>query len=222
VDLETLGRLLRQRREDLGISRAGLARRLGVSANYLWMIEAAIDRAGGAPSRPGEDLLGRWSDALAISALYRHYFMRLAGYAEGGTEEPILEETGAPGSAGTPTSVNDERSGDMADQVVEYDPPTPRYDAAYALAYTRDRLLEGKKITRKAYLASLEYGHLRDLKCPWNGDDDFAQGWLVWLATFVDPTVPPGKESDDPFPKVQGLMNARTGEWMGTACHWSR
>jgi transcriptional regulator with XRE-family HTH domain len=80
LDLETLGRELRERRKGLRIRSAELARRIGVSQTYVWLIESAKPRAGGEPSRPGEDVLARWTAALGMDAEETRRIRALAGY----------------------------------------------------------------------------------------------------------------------------------------------
>jgi transcriptional regulator with XRE-family HTH domain len=82
MDLRRLGAVLREQREELGIPAAEVARRVGVSPTYVWMVEHARPRKGGEPSRPGEDLLRRWALALRMDERYVRQVLRLAGYEE--------------------------------------------------------------------------------------------------------------------------------------------
>jgi len=64
MDLQQFGALMEAQREQIGKTRAELARELGVSANYLWMIERAKPRRSGAPSQPSRRLVERWATIL--------------------------------------------------------------------------------------------------------------------------------------------------------------
>jgi transcriptional regulator with XRE-family HTH domain len=80
LDLPTLGRELRSRRRALRIPSAELARRIGVSPTYIWLIEHAKPRSNGEPSRPSDDLLRRWTSAIGLSASEAQQIRELAGY----------------------------------------------------------------------------------------------------------------------------------------------
>jgi transcriptional regulator with XRE-family HTH domain len=80
IDLPTLGRELRQRRRALRMPSAEFARRIGVSQTYVWLIEAAKPRPSGEPSRPSEDLLQRWTEALGMTESEARHIHELAGY----------------------------------------------------------------------------------------------------------------------------------------------
>ena len=80
MDLIELGRTLRQRREDIGVPRAVLAQRIGVSSTYMWMIERAAPRKNGEPSQPSKELVERWAAALGLSALAVAEALALAGH----------------------------------------------------------------------------------------------------------------------------------------------
>ena len=59
---------------------AEIARRVGVSPTYIWIVEHARPRKGGEPSRPSEDVLRRWANALRMDERYARQILRLAGY----------------------------------------------------------------------------------------------------------------------------------------------
>jgi transcriptional regulator with XRE-family HTH domain len=80
LDLSTLGRELRTRRRALRIPSAELARKIGVSQTYVWLIEQSKPRKSGEPSRPSEDLLMRWTAALGMSASEAQQIREFAGY----------------------------------------------------------------------------------------------------------------------------------------------
>jgi transcriptional regulator with XRE-family HTH domain len=64
MDLQALGRALEDRRKTFALARGELARHLGVSTNYIWMVERAKPRAHGEPSQPSRNLLERWVQFL--------------------------------------------------------------------------------------------------------------------------------------------------------------
>lgn len=80
MDLEKLGATMQERRTALGIPRAVVARRIGVSPSYLWMLEEAKPRASGEPSRPSRALLQSWGHALGLDEEGTVYVMSLADY----------------------------------------------------------------------------------------------------------------------------------------------
>jgi transcriptional regulator with XRE-family HTH domain len=80
MDLERLGAALRERREALGIPRAAVARRVGVTPTYIWLIEGTRPRKGGKPSRPAQAVLERWTAALGMDERYTRQALVLAGY----------------------------------------------------------------------------------------------------------------------------------------------
>jgi len=79
MDLAELGKVLLERRESLGIPRAEIARRIGVTAGYVWMIERAKPRQRGMPSQPSEEVLKRWAKALGWDEPYVKQLLSLAG-----------------------------------------------------------------------------------------------------------------------------------------------
>jgi transcriptional regulator with XRE-family HTH domain len=79
-DLSRLGHELRTRRRALRIPSAELARRIGVSPTYVWLIEQSKPRKSGEPSRPREDLLRRWMAALGMDASEAQQIREFAGY----------------------------------------------------------------------------------------------------------------------------------------------
>ncbi len=77
MDLEALGEVLRERREAIGISKAELARRVGISESYVSLVEQG-DR------RPSRGVLEHWVRALRGEAeptdSYFGALLRLAGH----------------------------------------------------------------------------------------------------------------------------------------------
>lgn len=92
MNLLELGTALRERREALGIPRTELARRVGVTPTYIWLVETAKPRPNGEPSRPTAGVLERWTEALGMDRRYRDQALRLAGYGEVET----VSEVGGP------------------------------------------------------------------------------------------------------------------------------
>jgi transcriptional regulator with XRE-family HTH domain len=82
-NLVKLGKLLEERRQAVGIPRAEIARRVGVSASYVWTVERARKRKSGDPSRPSQGVLQRWATALGWGEPYLQQLLSLAGH--GGT-----------------------------------------------------------------------------------------------------------------------------------------
>src|SRR5438309_1272375 len=80
MDLQELARVLEERREAIGIPRAELARRVGVSTNYVWMVERAKPREDGQPSQPSKDVLERWAEKLGWDEPYTKQLLILAGH----------------------------------------------------------------------------------------------------------------------------------------------
>jgi transcriptional regulator with XRE-family HTH domain len=82
MNLQRLGAVLHERREALGIPRTEIARRVGVTPTYVWLIEGARPRKNGEPSRPTEAVLERWARALGMDDRYTRQILLLAGYGE--------------------------------------------------------------------------------------------------------------------------------------------
>jgi transcriptional regulator with XRE-family HTH domain len=82
IDLVELGRALQERRQAVGIPRAEVARRTGVSSNYIWAIERARKRKGGNPSQPSKEILERWAKALGWDEVYTRQILALAGHGD--------------------------------------------------------------------------------------------------------------------------------------------
>jgi transcriptional regulator with XRE-family HTH domain len=96
MDLRRLGSVLREQREAVGIPAAEIARRVGVSPTYIWMVEQARPRKGGEPSRPSEPVLERWTRALGMDARYARQVLLLAGYGEENPESRPTPRLPAP------------------------------------------------------------------------------------------------------------------------------
>jgi transcriptional regulator with XRE-family HTH domain len=94
LDLTRLGHELRTRRRALRIPSAELARRIGVSPTYVWLIEQSKPRKSGEPSRPSEDLLRRWMAALGMDTSEAQRIRELAGYfvADFPNERDLMQE----------------------------------------------------------------------------------------------------------------------------------
>ncbi len=89
MSLTELGAALRERREALGIPRTELARRIGVTPTYVWLLETAKPRRNGEPSRPTPSVLERWADALGMDHRYRDQVLHMAGYGEVADEDAV-------------------------------------------------------------------------------------------------------------------------------------
>lgn len=79
-DLKAVGESLRSRRKERHVSRTDLARKVGVSPTYLWMIEEAKERANGEASQPSQFLLSQLAAELAMSHEETYELLELAGY----------------------------------------------------------------------------------------------------------------------------------------------
>lgn len=94
MDLQRLGEVLRDHRQERNIPRTRLARQVGVSPSYLWMVEEAKPRATGQPSRPSRHLLGQLGVSLRLGPAETRYLLQLGGYgaedADGG-DAPSLQ-----------------------------------------------------------------------------------------------------------------------------------
>ena len=80
MDMEELGQVLLERREALGISRAEIARRIGVSPSYVWLVEEAKPRKSGNPSQPSKEVLESWAKVLGWDAPYTRQLLVLSGH----------------------------------------------------------------------------------------------------------------------------------------------
>jgi transcriptional regulator with XRE-family HTH domain len=96
IDMIRLASVLRERRESLGISAAEIARRVGVSPTYVWMIENAKPRKGGEPSRPSSAVLEKWARALGMDDRYARQVLRLAGYEDDRPDTASIPSPHAP------------------------------------------------------------------------------------------------------------------------------
>ena len=83
----SFGEQLRRRREEMGLSRADLAERLGVSRSAIGNYETGV-------SAPKEEILLRLFDALQVDPnyLYRDSFRSAAGVRYTGEEQQLVEK----------------------------------------------------------------------------------------------------------------------------------
>lgn len=79
-DLRAVGKLLRQRREELGLRKSDVARRVGVTPAYITLIEDATPRrqGKGKPSQPGNDVLTAWAQVLGLDRDQTRTILRVA------------------------------------------------------------------------------------------------------------------------------------------------
>lgn len=73
MELLELARVLRERRESIGIPKAEIARRVEVSESYVAMVEQE-------KRRPSKAKLERWAAALGWDAVYTRQLLALAGH----------------------------------------------------------------------------------------------------------------------------------------------
>jgi transcriptional regulator with XRE-family HTH domain len=92
VDLTTLAAILRDGRQAIGMSRAELARRLGVTAHYVWQVEQANARDTRRLVRPSIAVLTRWSALLGWDERALHHLLILSGRAKSAIVEAPLPQ----------------------------------------------------------------------------------------------------------------------------------
>src|ERR1700732_1506674 len=113
MDLVRLGQELRQRRKVGGIARTRLARRVGVSPTYLWMLEEAKPRANGEPSRPSRYLLMQLAAELDMDVQHTEWILGLADYEtvdeDGRRESASLPPGRRPWPGGRPSGTGESR-----------------------------------------------------------------------------------------------------------------
>ena len=73
MELAELGRVLRERREAIGISKAEIARRVEVSESFVAMTEQGT-------RRPSKAVLERWAEALGWDEVYTRQLLIMAGH----------------------------------------------------------------------------------------------------------------------------------------------
>jgi transcriptional regulator with XRE-family HTH domain len=116
MDLKKLGKVLTERIERIGISRAELARRAKMSRSTLWIYERGESPETGEPTRPAKDKLERLAAALTFNPDERQRFLaqllELAGYD--GFPNPDTAQAASSGSF--PTSRR--RSGVLAAPII--------------------------------------------------------------------------------------------------------
>jgi len=84
VEVLELARVLRERREAIGTSKAEIARRVEVSESYVSMAERG-------KRRPSKSVLERWATALGWDELYTQQLLALAGHTS-----PVKYSTPSP------------------------------------------------------------------------------------------------------------------------------
>ncbi len=82
MDLVMLGKSLRERRIQLGMPQAVVARRAKINRNTVWIVEKTENPKTKKPSRISKDKLERWLNILGVSPEERRDFLTLAGYTE--------------------------------------------------------------------------------------------------------------------------------------------
>jgi transcriptional regulator with XRE-family HTH domain len=84
MDLKKLAEVLTNRIEQIGISRAELARRAKIGRSTLWIYERGESPATGEPTKPAKDKLERLAQVLTFNPDEREEFLAqllvLAGY----------------------------------------------------------------------------------------------------------------------------------------------
>jgi hypothetical protein len=102
-------------------------------------------------------------------------------------------------------------------------PPTPRYDAVYALSMARVQARYGQHLGRSAYVISVQYGYARVVaKGASRPAHPFNSKQLLWVVTYADPTAkapgPGTRASGSRCPETEFFIDAATGSSLGTEC----
>src|SRR5437764_6956585 len=80
MDLEKLGKMIRQKREEIGIPPSVLAEKTGIRRPTLWIYERGENPKTGKPSRPSKDKLERLAEVLHMSQIETEELLSLADY----------------------------------------------------------------------------------------------------------------------------------------------
>jgi transcriptional regulator with XRE-family HTH domain len=81
VNLEKLGILIHNKREEAGIPLSKAAKRAGIGRSTLWIIERGENPQTGRPSQPSKDILERLAEVLHMSQAETEEMLSLADYA---------------------------------------------------------------------------------------------------------------------------------------------
>ena len=92
-DLPQLGQRIKELRESAGITQAVLARRVGISAAYLSLIEGAKAKRDQPPSRPAVTILR--GIAAAIPGALASELLELAGWEDDAAYDRVREAQAA-------------------------------------------------------------------------------------------------------------------------------
>src|SRR5436853_2386663 len=80
MDLEKLGTIIRNKREEIGIPPSILAEKTGIRRPTLWIYERGENPKTGKPSRPSKDKLERLAEVLQMSQAEKEELLSLADY----------------------------------------------------------------------------------------------------------------------------------------------
>ncbi len=191
LDLPTLGRELRVRRRALRIPSAELARKIGVSPTYIWLIEHAKPRQSGEPSRLSEDLLRRWTSALGMTGPDTQRIRELAGYFGSDVQYERGTAPRAPVSTSvhSPSPLYSSQAPNDAEPELEQGNQRERYDRATDMAALHR--WAGTEAPDNGDEAIAE--RVRDVfqRADQNGRHDEARSllnsFLAWLEFHIDP-----------------------------------
>jgi transcriptional regulator with XRE-family HTH domain len=81
VNLEKLGILIHNKREEAGIPLSKAAKRASIGRSTLWIIERGENPQTGRPSQPSKDILERLAEVLHMSQAETQELLSLADYA---------------------------------------------------------------------------------------------------------------------------------------------
>ncbi len=121
MELRALGQYLAQRRKELGIPVAAVARRAGIARSTVYAVESGKDPRTGKPPRPRPELLERWAQALELPL---GHILELAGYV--GRGRPVAASPVAAAGPPSPAAPGDQDTSfarHVAEIVSAYDLP---------------------------------------------------------------------------------------------------
>ena len=80
MNLEKLGTIIHNKREEVGIPLAKAAQKAGIGRSTLWILEQGKNPKTGKPSRPSKDILERLAEVLHMSQAELEEILTFAGY----------------------------------------------------------------------------------------------------------------------------------------------
>jgi transcriptional regulator with XRE-family HTH domain len=161
MDLKKLAEALSQRIEQIGISRAELARRAKLSRSTLWIYERGESPETGEPTRPAKDKLERLAAVLTFNPDERQEFLaqllELAGYES----SPNPNTPQAAISWSTPTRRH--RSGVLAAPLIGESSDELEHVEATTIGQDIDEVIKGLSQEDRERLRQVLVPHARQL-----------------------------------------------------------